>query len=88
MSFRLFFDALQNLQNLGILRFPLRFSEGSILDPNWGTSYSWPPKLRRLSLTGNFDDLHSLFYERFANQLTHLTIENCIDLKSGAVYHF
>lgn len=88
MNFCLFFELLSNLQNLDILRFPLRIGDGSRLELKRGTSYSWPPNLRRLSLVGNFDYLHPLFRGRFANQLTHLTIENCIGLKSSAVYRW
>ena len=88
MNCCLFFDLLSRFQNLDILNFPLRFSDGSILEPKWGSSYSWPPELRRLRLVGSFDYLHPLFCGRFANQLTHLTIENCIGLKSSAVYHW
>ena len=88
MNFCLFLDVLPNFQNLDILRFPLRFRDGSILEPNWGTSYCWPPKLQRLSLVGNFGYLHPLLFGRFANRLTHLTIDNCIGLMSSTVYHW
>lgn len=79
---------MSNLQKLDILRFPLRIADGSKLELKCGTSYSWPPNLRRLSLVGNLDYLHPLFCGRFANQLTHLTIENCIGLESSAVYRW
>lgn len=74
------------MHNLESLSFPLSASHGNGID--WGTSYTWPPKLGKLYLNGEINEDHPLFLTSFPRRLTHLKIECCPGLSADAVYRW
>ena len=52
----------------------------------WGDFYTWPPRLRKLHLSGRILENHPLFNDRFPSKLVQLSIAHCPGLSSDTVY--
>jgi hypothetical protein len=78
------FKTISHLEKLHTLRLPRSSGFGVHHKPS---SFTWPPNLKELCLSGGIDAhfLHGIV--SFPPTLRHLTIENCPNAKSHAVTH-
>lgn len=86
VSVRHLFHSLQQMRNLERLIFARKSSHGNGLD--WGTAYTWPPKLQNLTLYGDINERHPLFLGRFPQSLTYLAVLECPGLSTNTIYHW